>query len=37
MTFLCEPEIMYSRMLSWESHAVMVQKVQLRSASSAPL
>src|SRR5271165_2588209 len=28
---------MYCRILSWSSHAVIVQKVQLRSGSSAPV
>ncbi len=37
MALLCDPEMMYPRILSWLSQAVIVQKVQLRSASSAPL
>jgi hypothetical protein len=36
MALLCEPVVMYSRILSWLSQPVIVQNVQLRSANTAP-
>jgi hypothetical protein len=37
IAFRCAPAVIYARICSWLSQAVIVQKVQLLSASSAPV